>query len=129
MQFDLSEFAVHCIGPTEPAFVAAFVIAVLAALLATAPLRRLGGRVTTPSRRRVYLPLLWGCAALMLFVGTVALTHFLYYLSHPRVMLCTAFVWPAFLVAPVTLLVRGMRRPSNPGSPVSVAEEGERGPQ
>lgn len=98
----LFELSIHCIGPTEGPFIAALVVALLMAVLLARPLRRVLARFAVPWRR-VYLTLTWAGVGATLFVVPLVLLHALYSALHPHVMLCTAFVWPAFLIAPVLL--------------------------
>ena len=112
MKFDLREFSIHCVGPFDPAVIASLLVATIVALSVARPLRGVDARVRDPWRRRVYLPFMWGGAGLALFGGAILLTEVLYSLLHPHVMLCTAFVWPAYLIPPVVLIIKVLRTPS-----------------
>jgi hypothetical protein len=110
MEFDLSELAIHCIGPLEPAFLLSLAVALIGAIVLVRPLGRVTLAMQRHRRHQVYTGLVWASCGIALLVGAVALTDALYSLGHSG-HVCTAFVWPAYLIPPVVLFVRGWRYP------------------
>jgi hypothetical protein len=113
---DLS-FAIHCIGPTEPMFLAVIALGVVASVMVWRCLARLGAVVTDPWRRRLYLPPLWAIAGLTLLLGPDLLLHVGYPLLHAHAMVCTAFVWPGFLLPPLVFAILPVVRRLRKGRP------------
>jgi hypothetical protein len=103
-------FAIVCIGPTEPTFVAALVLGLLAAIVAWRALARLGASVTDPWRRRLYLPPVWAIALFVLLFGPRLLLDVLYPLLHSHARVCTHFVYRAFYLPPLLLAILPVAR-------------------
>ena len=122
MQFDLNMHTV-CIGPTEPAFLAAVFLGVVAAFLCGRGLGRLDAGLRDRWRRFIYLPVLLVGSGLALFVGTAIATHLLYRLGNPGVELCTAFVWPGFVVPVVVMSMVSGHRAKKQSEPQSAGAQ------
>jgi hypothetical protein len=118
MQF---EFSIHCIGPTDPLFVVALLVTLLVTVLLARPLKRARVRIAEPFRR-AKLTLVWAGVVTAIFLSPLALLHALYPILHPNAMLCTTFVWPAFLVPPALLFFMARPRGSTDRHPGNQAQ-------
>lgn len=101
---------IHCISAAEPLFLGMLLSGLAAGVVAWWGLTRLSARVTDPWRRRLYLFPTWVIATLMLLLGPSLALRLLYASSHAGAMVCTAFVWPAFLLPPVLPAVLSFAR-------------------
>ncbi len=97
----------QCVGPNDPAFIVALAAGLIAALLLSSVLGRLGRPRRGPPRPRLYRDLTWFAMLAAVFFGTIILMEWLYSWEHPGVELCTTLVWRWFFLPPVVLFVSG----------------------
>ena len=100
--------ASQCIRPDDPAFIAAFSLGVVFAVVLAGSLVRLERELAGRRRAGLYRSLAWGAAEALAFVVPIAMTALFDKWQHPDRSLCTSLVWRWYFVPPVVLVATGI---------------------
>ena len=97
----------QCIGPREPAFIMAMIVALLVSVVVGMVLAR-WERTRPTLAGRVVRNVAWFGALLVSFAGSIGLTGLFNWILHPERQLCTSLVWRWFFVPPLVAFITGV---------------------